>query len=339
MARKINYGKILAVLFLTILIWVWADLAKTDVFKVEGTTVNIATPSDPTLWVSFPEGPSVVIDEIVVKGATSKIDRLQRSIRAGERLRFDLDTAEERMVEKGDHTLHFLPFLNKWIQEKYGLKVESCSPEKIAVHVRTLVHKSLEVTCLDESGNVVKASVDPGYVDMFIPGDVAPVATVILTSEEIEQARTTPISRKPFFEFGPGQRKLAGTVVKIATPLLGLLPETIDTPRLGYTLSGNLQGKYEVVIDEASLVNAREPIRIKATTAAKLAYESMLYQVILEIKKDDEKALDGLTRALKYNFPDQYLRSNQIDLNQDPVEVRFKLIKLPTPPPTPIPES
>ena len=30
MVKKIKYGKILAVVFLTVLIWVWADLAKTE---------------------------------------------------------------------------------------------------------------------------------------------------------------------------------------------------------------------------------------------------------------------------------------------------------------------
>ena len=329
MARKVNYGKILAVLFLTILIWVWADQQKTEEFTVADAIVSITTPSDPELWVSFPQGSTASIEEILVKGATSRIDKLRKKIRAGERLIFDLDAAEEEMREKGDHTLLFLPFLNRHIQREFGLKVEACLPEKIAVHVRTLTEKTMVVSCFDQSGNRVKANIDPATVDMFVPEDSAAVAKVILTNDEIEQARTTTISRRPFFEFGPDQRISADIAVEIATPPRGLTPETIDNPRLGYALSGNLQGKYEVIIDDASLVNAREPIRIKATTDAKLAYASMLYHLILEITDDDAKAPDVLTRALTYNFPAESLRKEQIELNQPPVEVQFKLIRLP----------
>jgi len=331
MARKVNYGKIFAVVFLTVLIWVWADLAKTEELTVTDTIVNITTPSNPGLWVSFPQGSTASIEEILVKGATSRIDKLRRRIRAGERLEFDLDENKEKMMEKGDHTLLFLPFLNRQIQEEFGLKVEACIPEKIAVHVRTLVQKTIEVTCLNESGNVIKATLDPASVDMFVPKDSVQVAKVILTASEIEQARTTPIRRRPFFEFSTGQRIPSETAVEITTPLIGLTPETIDTPRLYCAMSLNLQGRYEVIIEDDSLVNARDPIRVKATTDAKLAYESMLYQLILEIKEGDEKSTDGLTRALTYNFPAEYLRNNQIELNQPPVEVRFKLIRLPAP--------
>jgi len=331
MAKKVNYGKILAVLFLTVLIWVWADLAKTAQFTIADATVNITTPSNPRLWVSFPRGSTASIQEILVKGATSRIDRLQRSIRAGERMALGLDVTEEKMIKEGDHTLLLQPFLNKRIQEKYGLKVEACIPEKIVVHVRSLVQKSLEVNCIDENGNIVKAVIDPARVDMFVPANGGPAAEVILTTAEIEQARTTPISKRPFYEFAPGQRTAADTAVKITTPTRGLTPETIDKPRLGYVLSGNLVGKYKPLIEGDNLVNVYSPIRIKATTEAKLAYESQIFQLILEIKDGDEKSTEVLRRSLIYNFPDEYLRTKQIELNQQPVEAHFKLIRLPAP--------
>ncbi|MHC4362893.1 MAG: hypothetical protein ACYSTZ_08705 [Planctomycetota bacterium] len=53
----------------------------------------------------------------------------------------------------------------------------------------------------------------------------------------------------------------------------------------------------------------------------------MRWQVILEIEDDDLK-LPEPTRLLEYNFPEEYLRRNEIELIQPPVEARFKLVPL-----------
>ena len=67
---------------------------------------------------------------------------------------------------------------------------------------------------------------------------------------------------------------------------------------------------------------------IRATAEARRAYESMRYQVILEIDDDDAKTQGSLRRELVYNFPPQYARTDEISLNQKPVTARFKLIPL-----------
>jgi hypothetical protein len=101
---------------------------------------------------------------------------------------------------------------------------------------------------------------------------------------------------------------------------------TITTARLRFSLSPNLQGKYKVVVD--NLDEVIRTITIRATADAKRAYEKMPYQVTLEIDDEDATATEPLRRNLIYNFPDEYLRKDEIKLNQQPATARFKLVPL-----------
>ena len=71
-------------------------------------------------------------------------------------------------------------------------------------------------------------------------------------------------------------------------------------------------------------------ISIVATASAKRAYEEMRYQVMLEIydSDKDDKLTEPLRRELIYNFPAEYVREGEIELKQQPVVARFKLISL-----------
>jgi hypothetical protein len=108
---------------------------------------------------------------------------------------------------------------------------------------------------------------------------------------------------------------------------------TITTARLRFSISPNIQGKYKVVVD--NLDEVIRTITIRATADAKRAYEKMPYQVTLEIDDEDAGAAEPLRRNLIYNFPEEYLRKDDIRLNQQPVTARFKLIPLPAAETTP----
>jgi len=207
----------------------------------------------------------------------------------------------------------------------------------LSVNVVGLVEKSLEVECLGEDQNPVKTkTIEPPKVDMFVPADwegVKLIAKVQLTRSEIDQARLAPISKKPYIKLAAGQRRDAPKPVKITMP-----PEedprsdyTITTATLGFNLSANLQGKYEVKVTNLDAVMSA--ISIRATAEAKQAYENMRYQVILEIYDSDKdaKSTEPLRRELVYNFPEDYLRKDEIELKQQPVTARFKLIPVSVP--------
>lgn len=341
MVKKVNYGKILVVIFITVLIWVWADLALDEVFSV--SSVNITAKStNPGLWVSFGDKSSAFIDKMVLKGPASRIADVKRKLKDGSLvLEFFLDPGQtETIASPGEYTLPLLTFLRQSDQiKRLGLTVESCEPQTLSVKVVGLVKKPLTIRCVDETQNTIKAAaVEPKQLEMFVPEDWSGeklIANVQLTRREIDQARLSAVEKTPFIEPAAGQiRELKRTVKITMPPEEDLLADyTITTARLRFSLSPNIQGKYKVVVD--NLDEVIRTITIRATADAKRAYEKMPYQVTLEIDDEDAGATEPLRRNLIYNFPDEYLRKDDIRLNQQPVTARFKLIPLPaaeTPP-------
>ena len=341
MVKKVNYGKILVVVFITVLIWVWADLALDEVFSV--SSVNITAKStNPGLWVSFGDKSSAFIDKMVLKGPASRITDVKRKLKDGSLvLEFLLDPGQtETIASPGEYTLPLLTFLRQSDQIKQlGLTVESCEPQTLSVKVVGLVKKPLTIRCIDETQNTIKAAaVEPKQLEMFVPEDWSGeklIANVQLTRREIDQARLSAVEKTPFIELAAGQiRELQGTVKITMPPEEDLLADyTITTARLRFSLSPNIQGKYKVVVD--NLDEVIRTITIRATADAKRAYEKMPYQVTLQIDDEDAASAEPLRRNLIYNFPDEYLRKDDIRLNQQPVTARFKLIPMPaaeTPP-------
>lgn len=334
MMKKIKYGKILVVVFITILIWVWADLALDEVFSVSNIVIT-AKSTNPGLWVTLGDKSSVSIDKIVLKGPASKVAEVRRKLKDGSLvLEFLLDPAQtETIAGFGEHTLPLLAFLRQSEQiKKLGLTVESCEPQSLSVRVVALEKKLLTIKCVDESQNVIKAvDIEPKQLDAFVPKSWSGeklIATVQLTRREIDQARLAAVEKTPFFEMAPGQIKDLQKTVKITMPPEEdlLTDYTITTARLRFSLSPNIQGKYRVVVD--NLDEVIRTITIRATPDAKRAYEKMPYQVTLQIDDEDAAATEPLRRNLIYNFPDEYLRKDEIRLNQQPVAARFKLIPI-----------
>lgn len=330
MINKPNYGKIVVVVFITLLIWFWADLAVLEEFTVSGGTISVAKSTRPNLWVSFNDSSYVSIDKIVLKGPASKIADAKRKLQEGSIvLEFFLEPELEKAMIRPDE-LDVVTFLKQSDKiRQLGLTVRSSDPNRIPVNVVELVEKSLVVKCVDENQKTVKTTtIEPPQVDMFVPPDWVGDAKVSLTRSEINQARLSAIEKVPYIKLPDGQTRMNPKPVKITTPpeeeLLG--DYSITTATLGITLSINLQGKYHVVV-----TNRDEVIRaitIRATPEAKRAYEKMPYQVILEIDDEDTKSTDYLRRELVYNFPPEYDRRDEITLNQQPVTARFKLIPL-----------
>jgi len=335
MARKIKYGKVAIVVLITVLIWVWADLAQDETYTVRrATTISLAKTIDPSLWVSFEEEPSVDVCDIVLRGPASKIADIRRELDEGSlSFEFFFDPAqEEAMAAIGKHPLDIRDFLRKSVQIKdRGLTVESCKPKSISVSVVKLVEKSLKVRCIDEYGITIKgAIVEPPQVQMFVPEDwegAKLVADVRLIPREIAYARSAAIEETPQIELAPRQIRKARTTVKIKMP-----PEeeklrgyNIPSATIGFVFSPVLQGIYRV-----ELLNPQDMaiVRIKATAAAKSQYESQPFQVLLHILDGDQKQETELSRKVVYNLPDEFLSKDEVRLNQQPATARFKLIRI-----------
>ncbi|MHC4115087.1 MAG: hypothetical protein ACYSSL_07195 [Planctomycetota bacterium] len=334
MKRKIKFGKILIVIFLTCLIWVWADLAKTEEVPFYNGIITIDKSANPNLWASFDDEPAVSLKQIVLKGAASKIAEAERKLRDGSwTLEFFLNAAQEDMAEPGPHVLDVPSFLKKSNEIKQlGLTVVSCDPNTLDVKVVKLVKKSLTLECLDESGTSLRTeSIEPPKVEMLAPEDWSGTnlrAYVLLSRVDKEQARLVAITKRPYIKLAPGQTREASVTVKVKLPPTekGLQKYNV-TATIGFVFSANLVGEYGI-----ELLNPSElaTVNIKATAAAKKAYEDEPYQMILHILDKDKNITDEQRKKVIYTFPEEFVRSDEIELDQPPAQAKFILTPRPS---------
>lgn len=328
--RKFKYKKIAVVVFLTVLIWVWADLALDDEQSFSGASITIGQ-SRSNLWISFRSKTAVDINEIVLKGPVSKISEVKQIISSDpEKLKFTFDAEQHGFVDPGESELNVRDLLREsiWIRE-LGLMVESCEPEVFDVNVVELVQKELTVRCFDGDNNTRRPeSIEPEKILMFVPSSWMGerlIARVNLTRGDIDKARSEVIEKTPFVILAPGQPlRRADRSVMIKMPPEGDLLQqyTVKNPKLGYCFSYNLQGKYRADVD-----NLREVliINFRATPAAMQAYEDSQYHVILDIVDSDEFREGSNQRVVRYNFPRDFVEKGDILLVNEPVKAEFKL--------------
>ncbi|MHC4456173.1 MAG: hypothetical protein ACYS0I_03605 [Planctomycetota bacterium] len=331
MFRKFKYGKIAVVVFITALIWIWADLALDETLPDKPATVIVDESATPNLWVSFNQASSTAI-RVTLSGPHTAIAEQDRKLREGQRLVFYFDAAGEKMDKPDNYTLTLLPFLQKNQEiKRRGLKVISCKPDTILVSIVELVPKSLQVQCFDEADNPLTATVQPSQVEMLVPQDWSGVARIMLTEGEKEQARLEAYKKTPFVSLVPGGPiRQASDTVEITVP-----PQedprkdyTITATSLSIALSPTLQGKYDVKVNNLNEILGR-PIAVRATPDAKLAYEQQPFPTMTLYILDDDKNKTGVQRRnVVYNFPADFVRRNEIELNQRPVEAQFELIPI-----------
>ena len=343
MFEKIKVKKIAVVVFLTLLIWVWADLALDTTKTFYNATISISKTANPNLWISFNEKPSINIKQFDLKGPVSKINQIEDDINNDpKKLDFTLIPEQMDINKSGNYVLSVRDILDKsdWIKDN-SLSVvdESCDPCQVNINVVDLVPQDLTVQCFNENSEPLKTeTIEPQKINMLVPKSWSGerlVARVMLSREDISKARSEIIEKTPQITLASGQLpRLSATTVKIKmSPIADQRqPSTVKDPTLGYCFSANLQGKYMVEINKEDLPKINT-ITIKATEAAKLAYESMLFQVILEIGDDDIQKAEGgqeIRKELVYNFPHGF-GEDEIQLVGDKVTVRFRLIKISPP--------
>jgi len=331
--RKLKYGKIAIVLFLTVLIWVWADLALDEEPPARSAVIVVDESADQELWVSFNQARRARI-QVTLSGPHSAFVTLDSKLRSeGKELEFVFNAVHQKMSTPGGHKLRVLDFLQKDKGLKdLGLKVKSCEPEVVDVNVVQLVAKSLPVECFDEDGLALKAeSIVPSKVEMYVPESTR-TAQAQLSDSEVAQARSTAISKTPYVVLGEGRTKQATTLVKIKMPaeLSRLSDYTITAATLSIALSPNLQDKYRVEV--VNLTQVLGPVAIRASAEAKRTYEmQLLPQMTLYILDDDAKKGESeQSRAVVYNFPQQFVGKGEIELKNpgQPAEAKFRLIRL-----------
>ena len=91
----------------------------------------------------------------------------------------------------------------------------------------------------------------------------------------------------------------------------------------GFCFSPNLQGKYRVILQNDPMELAA--VRIKATLFARQAYGQEPFQILLYIHDPDIRATEPIRREFVFNFPQDYLRRDEIRADQPAPVARFTL--------------
>lgn len=341
MISKQNIGKFFMVVFLTLLIWVWADLSQDEELSVE-VTLTADNEASPAWWMAFrqqPNGPfsqSIHLEELVLKGPVATIQRLE-----GERFLAvsGLTVSSARFGAPGAQTFSLLPFLREQDSiHRQGVTVESCTPATIEVEVKEMERvENLPVYCFDGSGNrVPDAILTPREISAYVPKawrEDERFAKVILEPKQWPNARTAPIMRSPRIEVMPGQFKETTQIIEVRMPQAEDNREilVVTDGRLAFVLGNNILNKYRVVLDTTDLSELISIISVSATKEAYKAYKDMRYQVYIEVLTDEplEQQL-----PLKYNFPLEYYRKGEIDIDESESSrmASFHLVPLDSPP-------
>ena len=321
-----KFKKAALVIFITCLIWVWADLSLDKDLPDQTITVT-ASKANPRLWVTIDGKPEIQV-KADLKGATRKISELVTKINAGkEKLEVVFDAEKENMATEGEYSL---PDVQKFLAEsdklrEYGLSVQAARPDKLQkIKVVVLTEKTLPIKCVDEAGNeITGAHITPDAVTMLVPKLMAEVKVKMATVAEKKQARGGAIDKKPYIELASGEIRYADATVRVELPAMqeDMKPFTISGT-LGFIFSANLAGQYKLEFTKRPEIGS---IAIVATEEAKTAYEEKGFEVLLEIQ-DDDVGKQEVTRKVMYNFPEQYIREDKIRLKGDPAEAKFRLV-------------
>lgn len=342
-----NIKKITAVVFLTVLIWAWAYLA-TEQETTESGTLNISTTTSPNLLVDFGnvEKTPVAI-RLTLKGSAAKIADLKKGLRLSEtekdkiRLEFFYDVEKEGQTQAGTYPFKLLDFLkNSDAIKMRGLAVNDCKigseqNPTIEVKVEELTEKLLPVVCIDEKGSQLSAEIiEPASIKMYVRDDYEDGAIVALTAQQIIQARKKRIDVTPYVELISGQRKWAKNHVKLKLPPTEekLKSGPFQTTKIGFLISENMIGKFKPEIQNTTQLTSS--IMISATEEALEAYKNMQFHIVIEIEDGDENEAE-LTKPVIYNFPAEYVRKNEIELDEESRTARLKLIPVADQPTTP----
>jgi hypothetical protein len=326
-------SKLSIVVFLTALIWVWADLAQDERLPLtNAVVVSVARSSDPNLWVSFKTADgdprsSLVIATVTLKGPAARKAEVERARNRGVLdLNLFVVPEEWRFTQPGDHSLDVQGFLRQADAiRQLALSVEDCDPRTLTVQVVELQVADVAVECVDSRGvSVAAQEIKPDRVNIPVPPGEVGVARVRLSDAEMKRAIETPIEKRPYIELRDGQRReaLETVTVSLEPPKQTPLGEHNISATLGFCMSENLAGKYTVAVQN---LQDMAIVQIKASQLAAQAYQRQPFQLMLPILDEDKPTEEPLERAAIFNFPEEFVRDQEIEAGQPAPTVRFTL--------------
>lgn len=342
MAAKIR--KLLVVAFLSATIWIWAFMSLEKETTLLGT-VELSPTADPDYFVTFAGGQSRATVKITFRGSPAKIAELERRHRAPdadpyrERLDFYYDPQELGHDKEGVYQLSVEELIRKGVRVRaLALAVMSCEPASLEVQVQRLVLREVPVEVRDEAGQILTPeSIEPARVAMYVREGADTTARVVLSVNQIENARLRPVRERPFISLGPGEKKqYASQTVQIRMPsTLPLDAQVFQTNpgRIGFIMPAELLGACKVeVLDDLTTIHFR------STPEAKTQYQQQPYHLLIQVLSGDQLMEQTPPRPVIYNFPQDLVRRGMIQAPEPPAMVRIRLIPVnPSPAPSTAP--
>lgn len=331
--NKQTIRKVTLVIFITLLIWIWADLSVDETYKDSSATITISTSTDPLLWVRFENNnsPEFRLKQIELQGPAIRIAELKRDLAENSyQMRFTLDPHEFDIAESDSPiTVSMMQVLreDKELRNR-GLKVTGCTPESAKLWATKLVEKQLQIICLDEDNQrMIYADIQPLSIKMPVPQSwqgQSLQAIVKLTNSQAARSRGQAIEVKPYIELAPGIIRLSDSVVKVKLPENGINLENKTVPgSIGYVVSPDISEKYRIELENPE--DFLTAISIKATNEAYQAFVSQKYKLLLEIKAEDAKSNPALSYPT-YNFPQEFIQKGEIQAVEKLQQAKFRLI-------------
>jgi len=331
--------KLIVVISLTLLIWSGAYLADEEV-TTQTVTLDISTTTSNKILVTFEGVEMPLTYELDLKGPAAKVAELRTKLlsdnpKEKERLNFIWNVEHEKKTDLKQYSLNVVEFIkNSDKMETLRLSVEppKIKIKPIDVKIEKLVKKTLMIQVRDEDGVALKAkTIEPAEtIEMFVHSDWFDdklKAYVTLTGPQVLKARRGYVSGVPYVKLNNGTIREAPRCNITLPPTAQALANKPQYLRIGYIGSKELLGKYEV-----KLLNEDEFTRktdIMATDKAHAAFDKIQYQVLVEIH-DNDIAKEKIEREVIYNFPPEYVKSNEIELNEEHRIAKFKLVPIQT---------
>jgi hypothetical protein len=334
--------KLAAVIFLTLTIWVWAFLSLEKETTLFGS-IELSPAADPDYYVTFNDDKIHLGLKLTFRGSPKQVAYLERRHRAPdsdptrERLDFYYDPAEYAQTETGTYRVDVMELVKSALKTRdMALTLVGCDPLYAEAHVQKLTLREVTIEVQNESGAVLPVeSVEPARVMMYLREGQPAVARVVLSDQQIENARYRPIRERPFITIGPGDKKqyAAQTVLVRLPAAMPLEAQVFQTNpgRIGFIMPQELIGAYRVeLIDDIKTINFR------STPEAKTLYQQQPYHLLIQVLAGDQNLEQTPPRSVIYNFPQEVLRKGQIQAPDPPSQVRIRLVPLnPTPAPAP----
>jgi len=334
---KINTGKMVLVIFITILIWVWADKAQDADYDIRAV-IKPDRAVAPDLWITFDRQSSVQLELVRLRGPASRIDQIRNDLRAGSGFReFFFAPQDVGLNEPGNYHLDICDFLRRSGQLlELGVTAVHSEPNTIEVEIARLVRRPLAIRCTRRDGTVLETrKIEPETIEMLVPetwGRDRLVADAVMTESEINQARNSPVEIIAQIRFGPDDVRRLPSPVKVTLPaaIEDMKQYPVTGATIGFVLSHNLVGRYRPELLNYSDIAT---FYIQASAPAKAAYDEQAFKMLLFVLDGDEQITTEQRRDVVYNFPREFVREGKIRLDQPAGAARFKLVPITSPQP------